>query len=109
MTTDEIIAEYKNAYHTVHGRFPEVVKRSSWVYINNMSPRRARDLIQLTENLLATIPSKKEEYSEIECLMNIKKEAKFIFNSTDIKKMQISAKNIVKMVTTLMNIQEEEE
>jgi hypothetical protein len=73
-----------------------------------MAPCRARDLIQLTENLLATIPSKKEEYSEIECLMNIKKEGKFIFGSTDVKKMQLSAKKIVKMVTTLMNIQEEE-
>jgi len=109
MTTDQIITEYKNAYFTVHGKFPEVIKRGSWIYINNMSPHRARDLIQLTENLLATIPSKKEEYSEIECLMSIKKEAKLIFGLTDVKKMQLSAKKIVKMVTTLMNIQEEEE
>lgn len=114
MTTDEIIEEYKNAYFTTHAKFPEVTKKGSWIHINKMAPCRARDLIQLTENLLSifdhldTIPSKKEEYSEIECLMNIKKEAKFIFGSTDVKKMQLSAKKIVKMVTTLMNIQEKE-
>lgn len=113
MTTDQIINEYKNAYFAVHSRFPEVIKKGSWVYINNMSPCRASDIPKLTRTLLFTAKKdkspKKEEYSEIECFMNIKKEAKFIFGSTDVKAMQISAKKIVKMITTVMNIQEKEE
>jgi hypothetical protein len=113
MTTDQIINEYLNAYFNVHGKYPKVLKKGSWVHINNMSPCRASDIPKLTRTLLFTARKKeapkKEEYSEIECLMSIKKEAKSIFGSTNVKMMQISAKNIVKMVTTIMNIQEEEE
>lgn len=113
MNTDQIIQEYKDAYRTVHSIFPKVEKRGSWIYINDLTPIRAKQIPEMTINLEKIANKKevkkevkKEDYSDLDLLMEIKKEAKFIFGSTNVKGMQLSAKKIIKLISTLMNKEE---
>ena len=109
---DRKIEGYKRAYHDIHGEYPTVTRKGSWIYINdNPTAHRSSKIDEFTKNLKDRKNSKLEEnnhkkepeYDEDLFLREIRKAGRLIFRSRDIRQMQNAGKKIAKMAKRILN------
>ena len=109
--SEKIIQEYKNAYYNMHGRYPEMRQKGSWIYINESpTAHRISQLPEYITNLiLSGVPEQHdEEFTTRKLLSAIKVDGRNIFRSNNLKEMRKAGKRIAKIASRLLNRMDDE-
>ena len=65
MSKKKILQDYKDVYYNMHGKYPKITQKGSWMYINDsFSSHRISSFPGYTKRLIELL-NKKKEYENI--------------------------------------------